>query len=50
MWKAKGEKTNGWWRWEWLVSESGVILLVLDDVDSYMRTESGELDLSLRDC
>ena len=32
------------------MSESGVmLLLLLDDVGSYMRTESGELDLSLRD-
>jgi hypothetical protein len=35
----------------WLMSESGVMLLLLppDNVGSYMRTESGELDLSLRD-
>jgi hypothetical protein len=33
------------------MSESGVmlLLLLLDDVGSYMKTESGELDLSLRD-
>ena len=48
--ERKGGRTNGRWRWEWLLSESGVmLLLLLDDVGSYMRTESGELDLSLRD-
>jgi hypothetical protein len=32
------------------MSESGVmLLLLLDNVGSYMRTESGELDLSLGD-
>jgi hypothetical protein len=32
------------------MSESGVMLFLLPEiVDSYMRTESGELDLSLRD-
>ncbi len=35
---------------EWLMSDSGVMLpLLSDNVGSYIRIESGELDLSLCD-
>jgi len=46
--ERKGGRTNGWW--EWLMSDSGVTLpLLSDNVGSYIRTESGKLDLSLCD-
>jgi len=46
--ERKGGRPNGWW--EWLMSDSGVMLpLLSDNVGSYIRIESGELDLSLCD-